>query len=89
MTSTTTLNGKNACDRVGGTIKRLAAHASIQHLFSNEIFNPKQLFDFAEASVDGVTSFFVSSIEVVSNTGFLESQFATSSTFKKHRVTMN
>ena len=85
MTSTTTLNGKNACDRVGGTIKRLAVHASIQHLFSNEIFNPKQLFDFAEASVDGVTSFFVSSIEVVSNTGFLESQFATSSTFKEHR----
>ena len=43
---------KNACDRVGGTIKRLAAHASLQCPFSNQILTPKQLFDFAEANVD-------------------------------------
>ena len=77
-----TPHGKNACDRVGGTIKRLATHTSLQHPFSNQILTPKQLFDFAEANVDGVTSFFVSFVEVVSNTGFLESRFATSSTFK-------
>ena len=81
MTSTSTLNGKNACNRVGGTIKRLAAHGSLQRPFSNQILAPKQLFDFAEGNVDGVTSFFVSSVEVVSNTGFLELQFATSNTF--------
>ena len=57
----------------GGIIKRLAAHASLQSSCSNQIVTPKQLFDFAEANVDGVTSFFVSSVEVVSNNGFLES----------------
>ena len=67
-----TLHGKNVFNRVGGTIKRLAAHASIQRPFSNQILTPKQLFDFAEANVDSVTLFFVSSAEVVSNTGFLE-----------------
>ena len=49
-----------------------------QTKFSNQILTPKQLFDFAEANFDGVTS-----VEVVSNTGFLESQFATSNTFKQ------
>ena len=68
-----TLNGKDACDRVGDTIKRLAAHASLQHPFSNQSLTPKQLSDFAEANVDGVTSdFFVSSVEVISNAEFLE-----------------
>ena len=74
-----TLHRKNPCGRVGGTIKRLA---SLQHPFSNQILTPKQLFDFAEANVDDITSFFVSSEEVLSNTEFLQSQFATSSTFK-------
>ena len=75
-------HGNNAFNGVGGTIKRLPAHASLQCPFSNQILTPKQLFDFAEPNVNGVTSFFVSSVEVVSNTGFLKSRFATSSTFK-------
>ena len=61
------------CNGVGGIIKRLAAHADLQHPFSNEILTPKQLSDFAEANVDGITLFFVSSKEVASNTKFLES----------------
>ena len=32
---------KNACDGVGGTIKRLAAHVSLQHPFSDKILTPK------------------------------------------------
>ena len=71
MTSTSTLNGKNACNRVGDTIKRLAAHGSLQRPFSNQILAPKQLFDFA----DDVISVFVSSVEIFSNTRFLESWF--------------
>ena len=43
-------HGKNACDGVGGTIKRLAAHASLQYPFWNQILTPKQLSDFAEAN---------------------------------------
>ena len=75
----------NACDRVGGTIKKLAANASLQRPFSNQILTLKQLFDFAEANVDGITSFFMSSGEVVSNTEFLELRFATSNKFEGTR----
>ena len=50
-----TSHGKNACNGVGGSIKRLAAHANLQRLFSNQIFTPKKLFVFAEANVDSVT----------------------------------
>ena len=66
-----------ACNWVGDTIKRLASHASLHYPFSNEILTPKQLFDFAGVNVDGITLFFMSSREVVSNTEFLESWFAT------------
>ena len=63
----------------------LVFNVLFQTKFSNQILTRKQLFDFAEANFDGVTSFFVDSVEVVSNTGFLESWFATSSTFKGTR----
>ena len=69
-------------DGVGGTIKRLATHASLQHPFSKQVLTRKQLFGFPDTNVDGINLFFVSSEEVVSNTEFLKSRFATSSTFK-------
>ena len=78
-----TSHGKNACDGVGGTTKRLAAHASLQLPFSDPILTPKQPFDFAMANVDGITIFFVSSEEVASHTEFLEARFSTSATFKE------
>ena len=48
-----TSNCKHACDGVGGTIKRLAAHASLQHPFSDQILTSKQLFEFAKSNVKG------------------------------------
>ena len=35
-----TCHGKNACDGIGGTIKRLAAHASLQRPKDKQILNP-------------------------------------------------
>ena len=63
----------------------IAAHASLQRPFSNQILTPKQSFDFAEGNLCDIISFFLSSEEVVSNTDFLELRFATSSTFKRTR----
>ena len=63
-----TSHGKNPCNEVGGTIKKLPPDASFQCPFSNQILAPKQLFDFPEVNVDGITLFCVSSEEVVSNT---------------------
>ena len=36
-------HGKNACDCVGGTIKRLATYASLQRTISNQIETPLKL----------------------------------------------
>ena len=57
----TTLYGKNTCVVDGVTTKRLASHASLQCPFPNQILAQKQLLDFAEGNVDGITLFFVSS----------------------------
>ena len=59
-----TLHGKNACDGVGGTIKRLAARASLQNSITDQILNPIHWFEFAKNEVTGVTSFFVDTSDV-------------------------
>ena len=81
-----TWHGKDACNRVGGTIKRPAAHASLQHPFSNQT-SPNSNYLILRKPM--LIVFFVSSEEVLSNNGFLELWFATSSLFKGHRVTIN
>ena len=43
-----TSHGKGPCDGVGGTIKRLAARASLQRPYHEQIMTPRQLYEFAE-----------------------------------------
>ena len=52
-----TSHGKNACDGVGGTIKRLAARASLQRAIDNQILNPHHLYDYAKSEIAGITCF--------------------------------
>ena len=54
-----TSHGKNACDGVGGTTKKLAPCASLQRPIHNQILNPHQLYDFAKIEIPGITCFFV------------------------------
>ena len=37
----------HACDGLGGTVKRLAARASLQRPYNDQIMTPRQLFDWA------------------------------------------
>ena len=60
-----------------------------QTKFSNQILTPKQLFDFARANFDGATSFFVSSVEVVSTLDFLSRDLLHQTHLKEHRVIIN
>ena len=46
-----TAHGKGACDGVGGTVKRLAARASLQRPYSEQIMTPRQLFDTSITSI--------------------------------------
>ncbi len=40
-----TSHGKGACDGVGGTVKRLAARASLQRPYDEQIITPIELFE--------------------------------------------
>ena len=39
-----TSHGKGACDGLGGTVKRLAARASLQRPYNDQLMIPRQLF---------------------------------------------
>ena len=71
-----TSHGKNACDGVGGTVKRLAAHASLQRAKEKDILTPRQLYEFASEEIPGITSFYVSSDDIQRNRPFLENLFS-------------
>ena len=49
-----TSHGKGPCDGVGGTVKRLAARASLQRPINNQITTPRQLFEFAESEIKSI-----------------------------------
>ena len=51
-----TSHGKGPCDGVGGTVKRLAARASLQRPINNQITTPRQLFEFAESEIKSIVS---------------------------------
>jgi len=41
-----TSHGKGPCDRIGGTVKRLAARASLQTPYCSQFMTPRQLFEW-------------------------------------------
>ena len=49
-----TSHGKGACDGIGGTVKRLAARASLQNPYSDQIMTPRQLFDWAVTNIPSI-----------------------------------
>ena len=59
-----TCHGKNTCDAIGGTIKRLAARASLQRSVDNQILTPRKLFEWADATVKGIHCLYVSQEEI-------------------------
>ena len=53
-----TSHGKWPCDRIGGTVKRLAAKDSLQRPYCEQIMIPRQLFQFAEDNISGISFFY-------------------------------
>ena len=50
-----TSHGKGPCDGVGGTIKRLAARASLQRPYDKQIMTPRQLYEWASENISAMT----------------------------------
>ena len=67
-----TSHGKNLCDGVGGTVKRLATRASLQRPLDNQILTPYQLFEFASQDISSITSFYVDSETVKKTAAILQ-----------------
>ena len=52
------------CDGIGGTVKRLAARASLQRPIDNQILTAIDLFEFCKKEISGITFLFVSKTDV-------------------------
>lgn len=75
-----TSHGKNACDGVGGTIKRLATRASLQRTVDRQILNSKDLFKFASENIKGIDVIYTSVVEIEHNEEFLAGRYANATT---------
>ena len=71
-----TSHGKNPCDGVGGTTKRLVMKASLQRTDTNHILSAKDFFDFCTSNIAGITYFFTTKDEVEATASFLEHRFS-------------
>ena len=77
-----TSHGKNARNGVGGTIKRVAAQASLQRRITDQILHHIHLFGFAKNEITVVTSFFVDTSDVEKISLFAQPRFTNSPKFK-------
>ncbi len=70
-----TSHGKGPCDGVGGTVKRLAARASLQRPYNEQIMTPRQLYDFAVENISAVHFHYCSKEEREEESKELEMRF--------------
>ena len=75
-----TSHGKSPCDGIGGTVKRLAARASLQRPIDNQILTPLNLYDFCKESITGISFIYVDSDEVDNIKDNQEKRFSTGNT---------
>ena len=75
-----TSHGKGACDGVGGTVKRLAARASLQRPYRDQISTPRQLYEFGCAEIQTVNFHFATLEDHERETGLLSKRFESTRT---------
>ena len=82
-----TSHGKGPCDGVGGTVKRLAAKASLQRPFDKQIMTPHQLFEFAVSEIPSVKFHYATNNEYLEQASYLKNRFETTRTIAgTHRL---
>ena len=75
-----TSHGKGACDGLGGTVKRLAARASLQRPYNDQLMTPRQLFDWACNNIPAAYFGYCSNEDYVREQSSLEHRFQLSRT---------
>ena len=75
-----TSHGKRACDGLGGTVKRLAAHASLQRPCNDQLMTPRQSFDWASSNIPAAYFVYCSNEDYAREQSSLERRFQLSRT---------
>ena len=71
-----TSHGKGPCDGVGGSVKRLAAKASLQRPYDKQIQTPMDLFIWADDNLPSIKVIFVGKDEIAEEEEKLRPRFA-------------
>lgn len=77
-----TAHGKGPCDGVGGSVKRLAARASLQRPYHNQIQTPRDLFEWAVDNITKVDFAYSTQEDYAASEMFLKSRFEEALTIK-------
>ena len=56
-----TSHGKQPCDGIGGTVKRLATLASLQRDMDNHILSPQTMYKYCNENIEGINFIYISS----------------------------
>ncbi|CAF4238702.1 unnamed protein product, partial [Rotaria magnacalcarata] len=75
-------HGKNACDGIGGTVKRGVAKASLQQIVSGHILTPKHFYDFSVNNFKGIQFFYISKLQINKMEISLSQRFSNALTIK-------
>ena len=71
-----TSHGKNACDGIGGTLKRCVAKASLQRVINDQITTPMDFFNYCKEKIPSIHCIFTKKQDVESTAVKLEARFA-------------
>ncbi|XP_038055995.1 uncharacterized protein LOC119727986 [Patiria miniata] len=70
-----TSHGKGPSDGIGGTVKRLAARASLQRPLDQQIMTPWQLYEFATSQIKSIDFAFATTEQYKNETDILRQRF--------------
>ena len=80
-----TSHGKSPCDGIGGTVKRLAARASLQATTTDHILTLEQLHMWCIKNIHGIKFFFVSKEKIAEASRQLAARFKVAKTIQGMR----
>ena len=77
-----TSHGKNACDGIGGTVKRLVTKASLQRTSSRHITNVHQFHQFCTENIKNIECIYIPESDIVQMEQKLQERFSHAITVK-------
>ena len=70
-----TSHGRQPCDGIGGTVKRLVSNASLKHDSKDQILSPSGMFQLCKENIQNIIFKFISKADVDNTKVFLNERF--------------